>query len=302
MLVEVARRTNRVVQHGTQQRSRPFTAGAIELLRDGLIGDVLVAKAWNIQRRKNIGHHSPSTPPAGFDYDMWVGPAEKTPFRSNCHHYDWRWWYNFGTGDMGNDGAHEIDYARWGLGVEGLPSRVSAMGGKYYFDDDQEFPDTITATFEYPGDGKPGNIRQLIFEMRLWSRNYPYNTDSGVEYYGTKGRMFISKRGKFEVLDDRNKRIPDLDSATHSKLEIDDHYRDFIDAIRTGRKPNADIEIGFHSAAVCNLGNVATRVGRTLTLDADKMECVGDPEATQLLGRDYRSGGHWAVPKIARHA
>lgn len=298
MLVETARRTGRVVQHGTQQRSNPFTAGAIEMLRDGIIGDVLVAKAWNIQRRKNIGHKTPSQPPAGFDYDMWVGPAEKAAFRSNCHHYDWRWWHNFGTGDMGNDGAHEIDYARWGLGVEGLPHRISAMGGKYYFDDDQEFPDTITATFEYPGDGKFGSTRQLIFEMRLWSKSYPYNTDSGAEYYGTKGRMFISKRGKFEVFDDRNRRIPDLDSTEHAKLKVDNHYRDFIDAIRSGRQPNAEIEIGFHSAAVCNLGNVATRVGRTLTLDAEKLEFVGDPEATKLLSREYRSGGHWAVPSV----
>lgn len=298
LLVETARRTGRVVQHGTQQRSNPFTAGAIEMLRDGIIGDVLVAKAWNIQRRKNIGHKSPSQPPAGFDYDMWVGPAEKTAFRSNCHHYDWRWWHNFGTGDMGNDGAHEIDYARWGLGVEGLPHRISAMGGKYYFDDDQEFPDTITATFEYPGDGKFGSTRQLIFEMRLWSKSYPYNTDSGAEYYGTKGRMFISKRGKFEVFDDRNRRIPDLDSTEHAKLKVDNHYRDFIDAIRSGRQPNAEIEIGFHSAAVCNLGNVATRVGRTLTLDAEKLEFIGDPEATKLLSRGYRSGGHWAVPSV----
>lgn len=298
-IVETARRTKRVVQHGTQQRSTPFTAGAIELLRDGIIGDVLVAKAWNIQRRKNIGHHSPTAPPAGFDYDMWVGPAEKTPFRSNCHHYDWRWWYNFGTGDMGNDGAHEIDYARWGLGVEGLPNRISAMGGKYYFDDDQEFPDTITATFEYAGDGKLGSTRQLIFEMRLWSRSYPFNTDSGAEFYGTKGRMFISKRGKFEVFDDRNRRVRDLDSTQHAKLTVDDHYRDFIDAIRTGRKPNAEIEIGFHSAAVCNLGNVATRVGRTLKLDAEKLEFVGDPDATRLLGRQYRAGGHWAIPELS---
>lgn len=296
LLVETARRTKRVVQHGTQQRSALFTAGAIQMLRDGIIGDVLVAKAWNIQRRKNIGHQRPSTPPRGFDYDMWVGPAEKTPFRANCHHYDWRWWHNFGTGDMGNDGAHEIDYARWGLGVEGLPSRISAMGGKYYFDDDQEFPDTITATFEYPGDGKFGSTRQLIFEMRLWSRSYPYNTDSGAEYYGTKGRLFVSKRGKFEVFDDRNRRIPELDSKQHARLKVSDHYHDFIDAIRTGRTPNADIEIGFHSAAVCNLGNIATRVGRTLTLDAEKMEFVGDPQASELLTRKYRAGGHWAIP------
>ena len=297
LLVNTARQTKRIVQHGTQQRSKRFTQGAIQLLRDGIIGDVLVAKAWNIQRRKNIGHQSPTSPPAGFDYDMWVGPAPMVPFQANRHHYNWHWWYDFGTGDFGNDGVHELDYARWGLGVQGLPTRISAVGGKYYFDDDQEFPDTITAAFEYPGDGSVGDRRQLIFEMRIWSKNYPYNTDSGAEFYGTKGRMFISKRGKFEVFDDRNKRIPNLDSAAHSTLNVASHYHDFIDAIRNEREPNAEIGIGFDSAAICNLGNLSARLGRSLDFDAQNLTVTGDPEATKLLSREYRQGGHWAVPK-----
>ena len=120
------------------------------MLRDGVIGDVLVAKAWNIQRRKDIGHAKPAAVPAGVDYDMWVGPAEMVPFQPNRFHSDWHWWYNFGTGDIGNDGAHEIDYARWGLGVDTLPSKISAIGGKYFFDDDQQFPDTATCVWDFP--------------------------------------------------------------------------------------------------------------------------------------------------------
>ena len=161
LLLEAARRNNVVVQHGTQQRSSPFMSEVIEMLREGMIGEVLVAKAWNIQRRKDIGHGSPADPPPGIDYDLWVGPAEYVPFQPNRFHYSWHWWYNFGTGDLGNDGAHEMDYARWGLGVDALPSRVSGVGGKYYFDDDQEFPDTATCVFEYPGDGQVGKPQTI---------------------------------------------------------------------------------------------------------------------------------------------
>ena len=295
LLVEAARRHQRVVQHGTQQRSKRFTADAIQMLREGIIGDVLMAKAWNVQRRRNIGHQSPSQPPQGFDYDTWVGPAVMVPFRTNCHHYNWRWWYNFGTGDMGNDGAHELDYARWGLGVETLPSRVAGFGGKYSFDDDQQYPDTQTVVFEYGSGSAPR--RQLLFEMRLWSRNYPYNCDSGAEFYGTAGKMMLSKRGKLEVLDDSNKRIPNPKPKQPARLVHENHYEDFIDAIRTGRTPNAEIEIGFRSAALCVLGNLATRIGRSIELDHQSHLIRNDDEANRLLGRSYREGGHWAVPE-----
>jgi predicted dehydrogenase len=156
LLLDAARRNNVVVQHGTQSRSNELIAGAVQMLREGVIGDVLVAKAWNVQPRGNIGHKTPSDPPPGVDYDAWVGPAVFLPYQENRFHYNWHWWYNFGTGDIGNDGTHEIDYARWGLGVEGLPSTVTGLGGKYFHDDDQEYPDTTTSVFEWPGDGAVG--------------------------------------------------------------------------------------------------------------------------------------------------
>jgi len=297
LLVEAARRHQRVVQHGTQQRSNPFTATGVQLLREGIIGDVLVAKVWNVQRRNNIGHAKPSPVPSRFDYDTWIGPAPMVPFQKNRHHYTWHWWHALGTGDMGNDGVHDIDYARWGLGVEQHPTRIAAIGGKYFHDDDQQFPDTQTAVFEYPGDGKVGNRRQLIWEMRLWSTNYPRGVDSGVEFYGTKGTMFLSKRGKIDILAERNKRIEVPKPKGDLPLAVPHHQRDFVDAIKTDRLPNADIEIGFHSAALCHFGNMATRLGRSLEFNADTNQMVGDAEATTLLGREYRDGGHWAVPR-----
>ena len=296
LLLDVARRKNVVVQHGTQSRSNELIAGAVEMLREGLIGDVLVAKAWNVQPRGNIGHMTPSDPPPGVDYDAWVGPAEFLPYQENRFHYNWHWWYNFGTGDIGNDGTHEIDYARWGLGVEGLPSTVTGLGGKYFHDDNQEYPDTTTSAFEWPGDGAVGNRRQLIFEMRLWSTNYPYNCDSGAEFYGTEGRLFVSKRGKLEVYGQRNRRIEDAKPTEPVQL-AGNHQEDFLAAIRDGRRPRADIAVGHDSVALVHLANIATRLGRSLQVDVAAEAIVGDEEATRLLSRNYREGGHWAIPK-----
>jgi predicted dehydrogenase len=293
LLLAAARRCGVVVQHGTQQRSRQFMIDAIQSLHDGLIGNVLVTKAWNIQQRKNIGHAHPSSPPPKVDYDTWVGPASMVPFQSNRFHSGWHWWYNFGTGDIGNDGAHEIDYARWGLGVDAHPTKVTAIGGKYFFDDDQQFPDTATCIFEYPADNAFPEPRQLLFEMRLWSRNYPENCDSGVEYYGTKGKMFLSKRGKLIVLDQ--------DNNTIRNERADDnlgwgHFDDFADAIRNGRRPNADIAEGHRSVALIHLANIAIRMGRSLDFDPQTEQIVDDHEASKLLARTYRHDGHWAIP------
>ncbi len=296
LLVDAARRNKVVVQHGTQSRSDPFIANAIRMLREGVIGEVLVAKAWNIQRRRNIGRERPSDPPPGVDYDLWVGPAEWMPFQKNRFHYDWHWWYNFGTGDIGNDGTHEIDYARWGLGVEGLPTLATAVGGKYFFDDDQEFADTANCLFEWPGDGRVGKRRQLIFEMRLWDTCYPHNVDSGAEFYGTAGKMVLSKRGRIAVYGERNKRIEDAKPKDPPSL-VGNHYADFLDAVRSGRKPNADVAIGHDSVALVHLANAALRAERTLRIDTDTEQILGDEQANALLSRQYRQGGHWAVPR-----
>jgi predicted dehydrogenase len=301
LLVKAARENNLIVQHGTQQRSRPFTIDAVAALHDGLIGDVLVAKAWNVQRRENIGHLKPTAPPAGVDYDLWVGPAEMVPYQSNRFHYNWHWWHDFGTGDIGNDGAHDIDYARWGLGVDTLPSKITAVGGKYYFDDDQEFPDTATCVFEYPGDREAGSrkqgagskTRQLIFEMRLWSGNYPMNCDSGVEFYGTKGTMFFSKRGKLTVIGKDNEPL-DYDGADADAPY--DHFAEFVAAIRDGRRPNADMLQAHRSIGLVHLANIAIRVGRSLTFDPQSEQIANDQQASELLSRSYRSDGHWAIP------
>jgi predicted dehydrogenase len=295
LLVEAAARNKTLVQHGTQSRSTSMMIDAVKLLREGIIGNVMVAKCWNVQLRKSIGRGRETDPPAGLDYNNWVGPTTMVPYRTNRVHNRWSWWYHFGTGDMGNDGVHDIDYTRWGLGVDTHPSKVSALGGKFHFDDDQEFPDTQQVTFEYPGDGKPGNRRLFIFEQRLWSTNYPHNCDSGAEFYGTKGQMFLSRRGKIDVRDDRNQAVrvavkpePQNDAA---------HVRNFCESIRGESKLTADALTGHLSASLCHLGNIATRLGRSLTFDPAKEQIVGDEEANALVRRPYRE--HWGTPRGA---
>jgi predicted dehydrogenase len=290
-LIEAAARNKVLVQHGTQSRSTQMMIDAVRLLREGLIGNVLVAKCWNIQRRGSIGRGENTPPPAGFDYDTWVGPATMLPYRTNRVHNRWTWWYHFGTGDMGNDGVHDIDYTRWGLGVDTHPSKVSALGGKFFFDDDQQFPDTQQVTFEYPADGTVGQRRLLIYEQRLWSTNYPYNVDSGAEFFGTSGQMFLSRRGKIQVLDQQNKRVEV--NVTPQAQDDRAHVQNFLSAIRAGTPLNADARIGHLSTSLCHLGNLATRLGRSLDFDPETEKILGDDEADTLVGREYRE--HWAA-------
>ena len=287
MMVEAARRTKRIVQHGTQARSRPSTQRAIEYVRSGKIGKVLMAKAWNVQRRKDIGHKEDSPVPPGVDYDTWVGPAPWLPFNENRFHYNWHWHWNFGTGDIGNDGAHQIDQARWALGVD-HPLEVSGTARKLYFRDDQQTPDTMTITFNYPG-------QVMVFEMRIWSPYRMEGVDNGVAVYGPEGMVQIGRWADgagFKVFD-REGKVVLFDQEGRG----DSHAANFIGSVRTRKTPNADIETGHLSALHCHLGNIVARTGRTLKFDAKTETIPGDAEADRLLGREYRR--HWGTPKGA---
>jgi predicted dehydrogenase len=293
MLIQAAERNRAVVQHGTQGRSTEMMIQVMKLLGEGLLGKVTMAKVWNVQMRYSIGHGKDGQPPAGLNYDDWVGPAPMVPYRANRAQHQWRWWYNFGTGDMGNDGVHDLDYARWGLGVDTHPTTISAAGGKFYFDDDQQFPDTQTVTFEYSGDGLVGSQKLLAYEQRLWSTNYPSNVDNGVEFYGDKGQLLLSRRGKMQFRGKDNK-VAKLDVQT-TPFDTAAHVRNFCDAIRNGVKLNADAQTGHLSSCLCHLGNIATRLGRSLKFDPQNEQVVGDNEANTMLSRQYRQ--HWGSPK-----
>jgi predicted dehydrogenase len=278
LMVEAARRNKRIVQHGTQARSRRSTIEAIEYARSGKIGRVLMAKAWNVQLRENIGRRSDSAPPAGVDYDTWTGPAPMLPFNENRFHYKWHWNWNYGTGDMGNDGVHQLDQARWALGV-GLPTHVSGMGRKLFFDDDQQTPDTMNITFNYPD-------KVLMFEMRIWSPYLMEDADNAVNIYGTEGMVHTGRNNR--VYDAKGKLVKQWDASP------DTHARNFVDCVKSRKAPNAEIEIGHESTMLCHLGNIVARTGRALRFDPKTEKIVNDPEATKLLSREYRK--HWSTP------
>ena len=289
LMIEAARQSGRVMQVGMQSRSSPMIREAIQLLREGAIGDVLVAKAWNSQKRKDIGHVSPGEPPSGLDYDLWIGPAPMVPYQSNRLHYNWHWWYAFGSGDMGNDGVHELDIARWGLGLDVPPSTITALGGKFAFDDDQQFPDTQYVAFDFPGDGRVGRKRQILFEQRTWSPYPEQGFENGNAFYGTKGMMLLSKTSGWSISGGPSRK---------GAASVPENHQDFLDSIRDGRRSSADIEIGHLSASLAHLGNIATRLGRTLHYEAQTEQIPADPEANRLVRRDYRAG-HWAIPRGA---
>jgi len=289
MMVEAARRNQRIVQHGTQSRSRASTRRAMEHIQSGKIGKVLMAKAWNVQLRENIGHKNDSPAPAGVDYDTWIGPAPALPFNENRFHYKWHWHWNFGTGDMGNDGVHQLDIARWALEVE-LPTEISGMGRKLFFEDDQQTPDTMNITFEFPGS------KALIFEMRIWNPYGMEGQENGVAVYGTNGMVHIGRwdgQWGYKVYDEKGGLALD-----QSKTETDAdpaHARNFLDCVKSRKTPNAEIETGHISSSLCHLGNIVAKTGRNLKFDAKAETISGDMEANRLLGRQYRK--HWATPK-----
>lgn len=285
LMVDAARRNKRIVQAGLQSRSRPNTMRAVEIAKSGKLGKLVMAKAWNIQKRKDIGQEKPAPVPPGVDYDTWVGPAEMAPYKPNRFHYNWHWDWNFGTGDMGNDGAHQIDIARWALD-ESVPKRVSGMGGKYFFKDDQQTPDTMNITFDY-GD------KALIWEMRIWSPYMMENFDNGVALYGTDAMILIgdwNRKWGYRII------APDYKMIEESQEGGDDfHMRNFIDCVISRDKPNCEIEIGHLTTVHCHLGNIVSRVGRNVAYNAANESIPNDPEAHALTRRKYRN--HWATPK-----
>ena len=246
-----------------------------------------MAKAWDVQLRDDIGHKADSPIPKGVDFDTWTGAAPMLPFNENRFHYNWHWHWNYGTGDAGNDGVHQIDMARWALGVE-APTEVSGMGRKIFFQDDQQTPDTMNITFNC-------GSKALIFEMRIWNPYQMEGVGNGVAVYGSDGMVQIGHwEGKwgFKVFDSKGQETL-FDNAN----EPDTHARNFIDCIRSRQAPNAEIEIGHVSTTYAHLANIVARTGRQLKFEAKAETILGDAEANRYLKRQYRK--HWATPKDA---
>jgi len=293
LMVEAAQRAGKLCQVGTQSRSTAVVREAMDRIRGGEIGEVLVAKAWNSQRRGSIGKKTPADPPAHLDFDLWCGPAPLVPYRPNLLPGIWRWWYDFGCGDIGNDGVHDLDVAVWGLGATAHPNAVTCMGGKYYFDDDQQFPDTQYAVFEYAAEGNPpGRKKQLIFEQRIWSPYVQEGYENGAAFYGTNGLLVIGHSVGWKLYGPRNKLLGERSGSA----DLAAHHQNFLNAIRGGEKLNAEAAVGHLSATLVHLANISARVGKTLHFDPVREQIINDAEANALVRRKYREG-HWAVPR-----
>lgn len=290
LMVRAANRHKRVVQVGMQSRSRPVTQRFIDYIHSGKLGRVLMAKVWNVQGRRSIGHRADEPTPAGVDYDTWTGPVPMMPFNRNRYHGTVNWHWHYGGGDIANDGVHWVDIARWALGVN-YPTEVSGMGRSLFFDDDQQTPDTMNITYNYPA-------KVIQFEQRLWNRYRLEGSENSVAVYGTEG-MAMAGRWQaglhaFRVYDSKGKMISE---DQENSADFNHHARNFIDCIRSRKTPAGDIESGHQSAALCHLGNIVARTGRTLRFDASKEAVIGDAEANRYVAREYRR--HWSTPKGA---
>jgi predicted dehydrogenase len=299
-MVEAAQKYDRIVQHGVQLRSSPAINEAIDLIRNGYIGNVYMARGLVFRWRGDIGDKGFSAVPDGLDYDLWTGPAPKRPFTRNLVHYNWHWHWDYGNGDVGNQGIHETDLCMWGLDV-GLPTKITSMGGKFLWDDCKEVPEVLTSVYHYPEEKKI-----IQFEVRPWCTNTEDGATVGNIFYGDKGILVVEGYSKYKTYLGRD-RTPGK-SGDDGQMEAsgmdrgsggtDGHFQNFIEAVRShdASKLNGPIETGHLSSGLAHLGNIAYRTGKVLTFNPEAEKFVNDPEADKMLTRNYRAG--FEVPEI----
>jgi predicted dehydrogenase len=316
-MLEVARSTNRMLQIGSQHRSTPFKMRAMDMLHGGLIGDIYLSKGLCFKRRASIGHQPDSPTPPGVNWDLFLGPAPMRPFNALRFKYNWHWFWDTGNGDIGNQGVHEIGIARWGLKDPQWPEAAYAQGGKYVYQDDQETPNTLLASYKY------GN-RELVFEVRglltggegvpvarkavapaegatappasatpiqtVPSKGAPLNVMVGNLFYGSEGWAAMSDQGFQAFKGESNELVAD-ERPEHGRGSdaTSLHMQNFLAACRSRNYKDLHDEIAnaYLSASLCHLANISYRVGRKLTLTPGP-KFANDPEADKMLTRNYR--------------
>jgi predicted dehydrogenase len=283
--VAAARKNDCMVQMGTQIRSAPFLREAVEYVKSGALGKVIYGKAWETNRNGAVHLAADSKPPTDLDYEIWQGPAPERPYNKSIVGGNWRWLFDYGTGDLGNDGVHRIDYCRYVMGLEGLPETICCAGGKFFFEDDQQWPDTMFINYEYPG-------KVLQYEMRLWSRSKLFGATEGAVIYGENGWLLLTNTS-WKAHDHTGKLVKQGSSDVGQQA----HIRNFLDAVRSRKRASLNQEIysGHVSSVMCHAGNISWRTGKKLRLDA-KTETFDDKQANQYIGREHRKG--FELPKI----
>ena len=283
--VAAARKKRRIVQMGTQIRSAGFLREAVEYVRSGALGKVAYGKAWETDRSRAVHLAADSDPPEGLDYEIWQGPAPERPYNASIVGSAWRWLFDYGTGDLGNDGVHRIDYCRKAMGLEGMPEAICTSGGKFFFEDDQQWPDTMLVNYEYPGS-------VLQYEMRLWSKPKLFGATEGAAIYGENGWLLLTNTS-WKAYDPDGKVIKEGKGDTGERA----HVRNFLDAVRSRKRESLNQEIysGHVSSAMCHAGNIAWRTGKKLRFDPDT-ETFDDDEANRFVGREHRRG--YELPEL----
>jgi predicted dehydrogenase len=284
LMIEAARRHNRVVAVGTQRRSGATLAKAVQFLREGGLGKVYAGKTVVYRQRDPIGVVANSPVPSGVHYDLWLGPAPQRPFNENHFHYHWHWFWEYGTTDLGNTGVHSLDAVRWLLGKQEHPRTAYCIGGLYEAGapTDQPTPNTQYATYKY-ADGT-----ELHCDLRNWFSGPP--EAQGVFIFGSKGWMKVGDSQARVYFGKKNEPGPVL--TADEKVDAGQmHFQNFIDCVRSRKTADlkAPIEEGHFSTTLCHLGNISYRVGRSVTFDGEKERFVGDDEANKLLTRAYRA-------------
>jgi predicted dehydrogenase len=251
-LVQFARKHNKIVQTGTQCRSNPGMRDAMAFIHSGGIGDVKIARGLCYKRRKSIGPRGDYPIPASVNYDLWLGPAPKKPLTRPNFHYDWHWQWDYGNGDLGNQGIHQMDLCRWALNKNTLADSVISYGGRFGYEDAGETANTQIVQFNY-------GTQQLVFEVRgLETKDYK-GANVGIIIEGTKGYLVMSSYDTGVAFDAEGKEIKKFSGGGDHH-----HYANFIDAVRArdAKKLNADVEEGHLSSALCHLGNISLRLGK----------------------------------------
>lgn len=298
-MIEAARKYNCVVTCGMQNRSAEYCYQAKEYIESGELGEVHFVRVLNSKPRGTIGHCEDSTPPEGVDYDLWLGPAPKRPFNENRFHYAWNWFWDYGAGDITNDGCHQVDIARWICGLT-CPKSVYSSGGIQFFNDDQETPDTQSVIWDFDG-------LTMVYEQTLWTpymKKMPMEdrvkdvlpqwafSGTRFEVYGSKQFMFFERHGGgWETFDENGKSV----RIQHGGFANAEHIGNFIDCIRSRKLPNGDIAECHLSTSLCHYANASYRAGRKLFIDAATETFINDDEANALIKREGREP--WRIPE-----
>ena len=293
-MVKAAQENNRVVQVGTQQRSAEHFQAAVDFVRSGQLGKIRMTRSWAyLDWKGGLGKPPEQQPPPTVDYNMWLGPAPERPFNPARFHLDFRWFWDYAGGLMTDWGAHMVDVVMWAMAED--PVGAMATGGKYgYPNDIMETPDTQQSIVEFPS-------FSMTWEHMLGCGVGPWQREHGIEFHGQNGILIVDRhdwevRSETEKMDrpDRFYRMKPKPRRASSGNFHSTHVENFIDAVLSREKPRADIEVGHKSVIACHLGNIAVRLKRYVAWDPIKEQVVGDKEAQELVGKEYRAP--WKLP------